>query len=262
MDRSRRKWLEGIRQSRGRFLPDVRQAAQEDGRLMNGYIKLYRSSLEKGWLSNHKLWAFWSWCLLKASHQETTQIVGYEQVRLMPGDFIFGRKNAVKELKLTERNIRTCLKMLKAYGSLTIRTTSRYSIISIVNWGHFQSHEELGDQPDDLPTTSSRPADDHKQEGKNRRRDISSDSHDEKLPYRGIIDCLNETTGKAFSPSSKATRRLIKARWNEGFRLHDFLTVITTMTAEWSHDAKMAKYLRPETLFGPKFEAYLNTEAR
>lgn len=77
------------------------------------------------------------------------------------------------------------------------------------------------------------------------------------VPYTKIVGILNETAGTQYSPQSKATRRLIHARWNEGFRLTDFEMVIKAKWAEWSTDEKMVQYIRPQTLFNTKFEAYL-----
>lgn len=79
-----------------------------------------------------------------------------------------------------------------------------------------------------------------------------------KIPYEKIIDYLNRKTDSHYRPTSKATRRLIKARYNEGFTDIDFKTVIDKKCAEWLQDGNMVQYLRPETLFGTKFEAYLN----
>lgn len=79
-----------------------------------------------------------------------------------------------------------------------------------------------------------------------------------KIPYEKIIDYLNRKTNSHYRPTSKATRRLIKARYNEGFTDIDFKTVIDKKCAEWLQDGNMVQYLRPETLFGTKFEAYLN----
>lgn len=80
----------------------------------------------------------------------------------------------------------------------------------------------------------------------------------QKIPYEKIIDYLNRKTNSHYRPTSKATKRLIKARYNEGFTDADFKTVIDKKCTEWLQDANMAQYLRPETLFGTKFEAYLN----
>jgi len=78
------------------------------------------------------------------------------------------------------------------------------------------------------------------------------------IPYQAIIDYLNEKAGTSYRHTSKKTQQLIRARWNEGFRLDDFKIVIDKKVAEWFNDPKMNKYLRPETLFGTKFESYLN----
>lgn len=78
------------------------------------------------------------------------------------------------------------------------------------------------------------------------------------VPYQEIVNYLNNSAGTNYRASSKKTRELIKARINEGFTLEDFKVVIEKKTREWINDNKMKAYLRPETLFGTKFEGYLN----
>lgn len=78
------------------------------------------------------------------------------------------------------------------------------------------------------------------------------------LPYQEIIEYLNQKAKKKFRVVDK-TRKLIQARFNEKFTLEDFKKVIDNQTAKWLNDPKMADYLRPETLFGTKFEGYLNS---
>lgn len=121
--------------------------------LSQGWIKLYRSCLENGWIKNHKLWAFWSYCLLKASHKEHNAIVGLEIVHLLPGQFIFGRKKAAQETSLTEQEIRTIIEFLKKAENLTIKTTNKYSIVTIVNWDTYQGNG-TDEQPSNQPTTN------------------------------------------------------------------------------------------------------------
>ena len=75
-----------------------------------------------------------------------------------------------------------------------------------------------------------------------------------------IISYLNEKTGSMFKTSTRKTQSCIKARLAEGFTVDDFKTVIDKKCAEWIDDEKMQKYLRPETLFGTKFEGYLNAK--
>lgn len=75
--------------------------------------------------------------------------------------------------------------------------------------------------------------------------------------YKPIIDYLNQKTGKNFKHTTNKTQIVIKARWNEGFEEDDFRRVIDNKVSEWK-GTDMEKYLRPETLFGTKFEGYLN----
>lgn len=76
--------------------------------------------------------------------------------------------------------------------------------------------------------------------------------------YIYIVDYLNKKTGKNFKSDSSKTRKLIDARFNEGYTIEDFRKVIDTKVAQWKGDPKMDGYLRPETLFSNKFEGYLN----
>ena len=78
------------------------------------------------------------------------------------------------------------------------------------------------------------------------------------VPYKEVVDYLNNSAGTNYRASSKKTRELIKARINEGYTIEDFKVVIEKKTREWINDNKMKAYLRPETLFGTKFEGYLN----
>ena len=81
--------------------------------------------------------------------------------------------------------------------------------------------------------------------------------NNELLYIKIIIDYLNSATSSNYRYQSKATQRLIKARLNDGFTVADFKEVIDKKVKEWK-GTEMEKYLRPETLFGTKFESYLN----
>jgi hypothetical protein len=123
-----------------------------------GYVRIWRKSVDSGWLKNHKLWAFWSYCLLKATHKEHDVIVGYQTVHLIPGQFIFGRKKASLDTGLSEQEIRTCINLLKKTENLTIKSTNKYSIITIINWGIYQNSENEINQQINTPVTSKQPA--------------------------------------------------------------------------------------------------------
>ena len=67
-------------------------------------------------------------------------------------------------------------------------------------------------------------------------------------------------TGKHFRKSIANTTRVINARIKEGFTVDDFKAVVDKKVIEWGKDERMKQYLRPQTLFGTKFESYLNQD--
>lgn len=92
----------------------------------------------------------------------------------------------------------------------------------------------------------------------NNNRNINSSANAEPPVYKDVIEYLNEKVGSRYKASSAVNKRLIDARAKEGYSLDDFKQVINNKCATWAHDPKMSKYLRPQTLFGTKFESYLN----
>lgn len=76
-----------------------------------------------------------------------------------------------------------------------------------------------------------------------------------------IINYLNEVCGTKYRTNSQSTLRHINARFNEGFTYADFINVIINKSEEWL-GTDMEKYLTPDTLFGTKFEKYLNQGGR
>lgn len=78
--------------------------------------------------------------------------------------------------------------------------------------------------------------------------------------YSQVVQYLNQKANTNFRENIESTKRLIKARERQGFVLEDFKKVIDTKCAQWLQNKDMKKYLRPETLFGNKFESYLNEQ--
>lgn len=81
-------------------------------------------------------------------------------------------------------------------------------------------------------------------------------------PTEEVVDHLNQRAGTHYRATAANTRRLVKARLKEGFTVDEIKTVIDKKCADWLNNRDMAQYLRPETLFGPKFESYLNAQSR
>lgn len=80
-------------------------------------------------------------------------------------------------------------------------------------------------------------------------------------PTEEVVNHLNHRLGTKYKPTTQATRKLIKARLEEGFTVEDMKLVIDKKATEWVGNPKMAQFLRPDILFGNKFEGYLNAQS-
>lgn len=154
---------------------------------------------------------------------------------------------------------------LKTFEELgMIETVS--GVITIPNWGKHQSIDKLQRQQEYQKL--------YKRQYRLKQKElIEQDTSTPELPdtalqtttksiqydadYLEIIDYLNSRCGTNFRPQTKKTQQLVKARMNEGYGVDDFKAVIDRKASDWKNDPKMCTYLRPETLFGNKFESYL-----
>jgi hypothetical protein len=100
----------------------------------NGYIKLHRSLLNWEWYHDPNTMRVFIHLLLWISHEETT----YKGYPIRPGQYGFTIPKIASELQLTNQQTRTSLSKLKSTGEITVKTTNKYSIITIVNWELYQ----------------------------------------------------------------------------------------------------------------------------
>ena len=80
-------------------------------------------------------------------------------------------------------------------------------------------------------------------------------------PIKEIIEYLNSATGKSYRYQSSSNKKILQARWNEGYKLDDFKKVIDNMVANWT-GTEWEKYLQPSTLFRESnFDKYLDRKS-
>lgn len=108
-----------------------------------GWIKLHRALLYSDIFDNEKLLKIFIWCILKATHSYHEQIVGRQIVKLNSGEFVFGRKKAANELGYSESTLWSYMQLLESKGTICIKSTNKFSIITVVNWNLYQSSNQL-----------------------------------------------------------------------------------------------------------------------
>lgn len=118
-------------------------------RLHLGYIKLYRRLLDSRVFLDEFLLKVWIWVLLKASHRERSVPFktgkGMSLVTLQPGQLIFGRKSAARDLGAPAETVRGRMAKLRSLGMVTIQPTTHYSLITVVNWHPYQGSKNSKD---------------------------------------------------------------------------------------------------------------------
>ena len=138
-----------------------------ENQLHEGYIKLYRRSIQHPLYSNPLAWHYWIYCLLKANHTPKTIIWNKQEMVVDRGSFITGLKKASKETGLSIQNIRTAIQILSNLSMIeksTTKSTSRFSYITICNYNKFQENEKQINSQTNKRLTTKQQAANNKQE--------------------------------------------------------------------------------------------------
>ena len=185
-----------------------------------------------------------------------------------------------KETGYTEESVKKLLERFEKKLKIT-KYSKKTKEILIINWYKYNwtsspkvkacidkelkglKNKEFKDYIDTVCIPYIYPMHTHTQEEEEKEEEESKEKEEEQSKNNNkyivdIVDYLNKKAGKNFKSNSKKTKFLINARIREGFEVKDFKKVIDIKTTEWINDKRMEQYLRPETLFGNKFEGYLN----
>ena len=123
----------------------------------NGYIKLYRSILDWEWFGDSKTLSVFVFCLLSANHAQKK----WRGIVIEAGQFVTSLQSIHEATHLTQRSIRTALKNLKTTGELTIKTTNKYTLVTVANWALYQSGDGETTSKTTSKTTNERQSNDN-----------------------------------------------------------------------------------------------------
>lgn len=229
-----------------------------------GYITIYRQLLDNPIVtkdSDHI--AIWIHLLLTATHKDYDIEHLGKRLTLKRGQLVIGRKLLAEKYKISESKVQRVLKKFETEQQIEQQTTNKNRIITILNYDRYQLNGQQDEQllNNKWTTTEQQLNTNNKHNTQKEHKEQNKKYIVGKLdnvPYSKIVDYLNEKANTKYRSTSKKTQTLIKARFNEGFNLEDFKLVIEVKSKEWKNDKTMSKFLRPETLFGTKFEGYLN----
>lgn len=112
---------------------------------MNGWIKIHRKFTEWEWYGDHNVMLLFLHLMLKANFKDKK----WRGNVVERGQLITSHSNLAKETKLSVKQVRIALNKLKTTGEVTIKTTNRFTVITIENYALYQdAPEEEGEQED------------------------------------------------------------------------------------------------------------------
>jgi uncharacterized phage protein (TIGR02220 family) len=247
--------------------------------LSRGCVLLARSLDESDIFQNEKWLKVFIWCLIQANHKgkfasvkigKSTTAVWVER-----GQFIFGRNKAAERLAMKPSTVRNIMEILsnKPFENISIKPEPHYSIVTICDYNFYQDMNNYKGQAEGQPkgddTIESQTdegqakgqAEDNQGTGRGQAEDTTNTpntpNNEKNVKIKNIVDYLNKKLGTKFKATASKTVSCITARLNEDYTEKDFETVIDKKYNEWI-GTESEKYLRPETLFGNKFDGYLN----
>jgi hypothetical protein len=132
----------------------------------DGWVKLYRKLADWQWADSPETLAVFIHLLIMANHKPNE----WHGQKIETGSLVTSRQQLSKKTGVSEMGIRTILGRLKSTNEITSKSTNKYTVISINNFGQYQQTNQQTNQQ----STSNQPATNHKQECKNEKNVINT----------------------------------------------------------------------------------------
>ena len=204
--------------------------------MKGGWAKFYDRILDWRWYTDGNTFRLFFHLIMTASHKDKP----WKDIVVRRGQRIASYDSLAEELQLSQRQVRTALEHLKSTGEVTSKTTSKYSIITVVNYDKYQAkYAEIDDDNDKQATSKTTNEKSSKRQASDKQATTSIDSTDiadstegiresgtcpspspstpsDPVPYNEIVKDYNDHCQGL--PKVKALtemrRRAIRARWN------------------------------------------------
>jgi len=205
-----------------------------------GFIKMHRKVIEWEWFQKPNHFHVFTYLLLMAQHKD----IKWQGIVIKKGQLLTSRNRIMADTGLTAQNIRTVLHSLKSTNVLTVESTRKHTIITVVHWEQYQQCNGL--------VTNSQPT-------ANQQLTTCKNVKNVNNKYMSEIDVIiahyNKTTNRNVSAKTSDTQKKITRILSKN-SVQDVIKVIDSKFKEWNN-TEFQKYVRPSTLFGNKFETYL-----
>jgi hypothetical protein len=106
---------------------------KNDNRL-SGFVKIHRSMLDWEWFDNSNTFHVFMYFLLSANFKDAE----WHGKIVKKGDFICSISSISKNTGLSIKSVRVALNHLKTTNEVAIKTASKYSVVTLINYSKYQ----------------------------------------------------------------------------------------------------------------------------
>lgn len=182
-----------------------------------GWVSIHRKSLKSTVWKNPIVWFVWSWCLMKANHDKCKFPFNGNDMEVLPGQFITGRKKALSELPgVTSQMYRTAIEYLIRTERLTSKSTNQFTLITVNKWQEYQVSNQRTNQriTNEQPTDNQRITTNNNSNNKNNDNNIiiSEDTSQETGELiKEVFKTFYDSGNKGINFGNKTER--VAAKW-------------------------------------------------
>ena len=164
---------------------------------MNGWVRVNRDFTRWEWYSDINVARVFFHLLLTVNHKA----VKWQGQVIQPGERVVSRANLAEETSLSVQEIRTALKKMKSTNEITIRTTNKYTIISLINWRKYQGWELIDNQQfnqlNNKSLTNNQPSINHQLTTNNNDNNENNENNENNISVSSVSsDCFVGKEGK------------------------------------------------------------------
>lgn len=190
---------------------------------MASWIKIFRELLQWEWFQKAEMVQLFIYLLLKANCVDKQ----WQGITIKRGQLATSNATIRQDLRLSEQQIRTCIKRLISTGEITYKSTNRYVVITICNYDKYQevggTTNELNNEQTNNQSTDEQRAINEQSTTTEEIKNIRSKEYNIKdiKQESGSNDQLSSVSdeAKAVQPEKPKTEKLpfkeIKEMWNE-----------------------------------------------
>jgi hypothetical protein len=163
----------------------------------SGYIKTFRKFTEWEWYRNTNTKALFLHCLLKANHKPKK----WQGIVIPPGSFVTSYATLAEELGLSMQEIRTAKRNIQSTGEITSQSTSKLTIITVLNWAKYQASDN------DESTSESTSDIDEIQQTSNKQTTTTKNIKNERIQEEEIKEDKTQAPQAVASSEKKVKHR-------------------------------------------------------